>query len=285
MFNQVEPLIRRSVTPIGRYTHTPDGVRQFGTGTLFAVGNAHFVVTAAHVIDQARELDCHLCGFAYGEQTESGTSLLAIPLNGERRSWVKPLDIGIIKLCKDSVSQLTGRRFLRLCDVSLRPVDQGWGWVSGFPLKMVQAFDEKSEAFNPLNWGSVISTEEPQDVQEFDPRFHFVLQHDPSTTSPLNHDGSFQLPASFKGISGAAVWQTWWPGDDSGEEWRSRRIRVVGVQTGCYRRYTIRATNWAAAAIVIYSAVPELQPVFEMHFNGWNIKNQIERLARKKVKI
>ncbi|VTR91566.1 unnamed protein product [Gemmata massiliana] len=277
MFNALLPRIQESVTPIGLCT--TDGIRQHGTGTLVAVGEVHFLVSAAHVLDSARDAKLPLFCYAYGEKTDQGRTIVPVPLEGTRFSWPDPLDVGVVKLTDATVSRLTGRKFLRLCDVALRPAAPGWGWVSGFPLGMVQPVGDTSEAYNPLNWGSVISTAEPTNVSNFDTRFHFVLEHDPQEAAQLTGD-PFKLPASFGGISGCAVWQTWWPIEEQGAEWRSRKIRIVGVQTGCYRKRTIKATNWAAVAVLLAAAAPELQPVLQLHFPGWDARDQIYRLAK-----
>lgn len=279
MFDALSPFIRESVTPIGLLV--PGGeVVQHGTGTLFAVADAHFIITAAHVLDAVRDNNSALFGYAYGTTTEDGTTLVGVPLDGGHCCWPDPLDIGVIRLTPDAVSRLTGRRFLRLSDVCLRPVVPGWGWVTGFPRMMAQRQGPTTEILNPLNWGSVISTAEPFPMENFDPRFHFVLEHDPATAGRLDRGPAIELPDTFGGISGCTVWQTWWPGEDEGNEWRSRRVRAVGVQTSCYRKHTIQATSWIAAAILICGAHPELTRVFEMHFPGWNLRDAITRLAR-----
>ncbi len=267
MFDAVFAVVREAVTPIA--VGQPDGsLAAHGTGTLFAVGEVHYVVTASHVLEQAVGAGRELYAFTLAGTSDRGVMLEPVRLDGTIYRFDDPADVGIVRLADDTVVALRGRRFLRLLDVGLRPSCPGWGWISGFPRELVGSPTPNTFAYNAINIGAALTDREPANVQNFDPSCNFVLDTDRQRM--WRPDGApVELPQSFGGISGCSVWQSWWPGDDDPARWRTRQVRVVGVQTSVYPRLPIiKATTWDAVLLAIYRANPELMPSITLHFPG-----------------
>lgn len=258
--------ILESVIPIG--AHGPDGEPvQVGTGTLFAVGDTHFVVTATHVLDRV-DRDGAACAFVPGgEVGEYGTRLNPVPLFGNSHRAPHPVDVAVLALEPESAAGLVGRRFLRLTDACLAPEPLGLGWVWGFPEERIRTVAPGAKAFEPLNMATPILSHDGAGLLDFDPEIHFVLNAAPTGFAWSDGSGPAALPHRFEGISGSSVWQTWWPSRGGPDEQRARMVRVVGIQTSFYRKPAlIKATNWGAVVEVIRQALPGLRPVLGWHF-------------------
>ena len=104
-------------------------------------------------------------------------------------------------------------------------------------------------------------------LSNFDPLFNFVVGADPLGFAWSDGSGPAPLPERFNGISGCAIWQTWWPSRGRLGDRQARGVKVVGVQTSYYRsQLLIKATHWGAVAELIRQAFPTLRPVLGMHF-------------------
>jgi hypothetical protein len=271
MFSEANKRIRESVTPIG--FQTPDGtIHPFGTGTLLAVADTHFVISAAHVFLRILKGERPIFGFGILPTNDKFGNLPAALLEGQAVSFPDPVDVSVLRLDSPSVARLAGRRFLRLNDICLRPMSPGWAFVSGFPCERVQDVGEDTTSFTPLHLGAPITGLAPPDLPGFDPELHFVLNNNPADMNTT--DGSpVSLPSSFGGISGSSVWQTWWPDDDESSRWRTRRVKIVGVQTGVYPlAKLIKASNWEGVLLAIYRSDPELFRSIRMHFPGLRLQ-------------
>jgi len=268
MADEVMPLVRDSVTPLAGYRAPGAEPVPIGTGTLFVVGERHFVVTAGHVIkDNEPHFPAGVCGFAVGGLDEVGTRLHPVLLNGDVYRFEDPQDVAVIALDSDSAAGLTGRRFLRLTDVVLEPQTVGFGWVVGYPNEYIREVAGVGKGFDPMTLGSVFRGDDPGTIANFDPTFNFLVDADRSQLVTMDGSEPASLPHFLNGISGCAVWQTWWPGVDRPGAWTSQRVRIVGVQTGYYRKpQFVKATKWGYVANIIYRQFPNLRTILEMHF-------------------
>jgi hypothetical protein len=93
-----------------------------GSGLLIQVGKAHFLITAAHVLDentQAKEDFCNLV--TYGQRHPvilKGESFRTTIAKGKTRD-ADPLDVGFVKLSEEMVAQIGEDRFLSSLNVDL----------------------------------------------------------------------------------------------------------------------------------------------------------------------
>lgn len=268
MAGELFPLVNQSVTPVAALPRGSNEPLPLGTGTLFAVGSTHFLVTAAHVLAKVETYGECGCAFGVGEDEDVGTRLHPVPLTGTAHRVDDPFDIGVIELDESSVSALVGRRFLRHTDVALRPEPGGGAWVVGFPQEYIRDVPARGRGFAPLSLATTILVGDDVAIENFDPECHFLLNADPSGLVQEVEGSPASLPRFYYGISGCAVWQVWWPSVDHWPtEWRTKKVKIVGVQTSSYRKPPVlKATYWGHVARLIYQQWPDLRGVLEMHF-------------------
>jgi hypothetical protein len=271
MYAAVYEQVKRSLSPIGISDPKTGQIVQHGTGTLFAVGQDYFLVSASHVFGDAVGHDRIIYAYDFGEVNEHGTKMIAVQLDGKIYRY-EEADLGILRMTEESARKFTQRSFLRLHDVRPKPAFPGWAYIYGFPREYVKEGPDATNFYNPLNMAAAISLQEPPGVHGFDPVLHFVL--DTSRERMSRTDGEVvQLPDNLGGISGCPVWQTWWPGEDESSYWRTKRVRIVGIQTGAYTRGIyktkgplIKASKFEGVLLLIYKSNEALLPVIDMHF-------------------
>ena len=83
-----------------------DAVHQFGTGTLFAVADHFFVVTAGHVIKQASKHKKTLAITSAGSHFVPVVNDWQVTSGGQYGSIDDPLDVAIYRLQPDAVGDL-----------------------------------------------------------------------------------------------------------------------------------------------------------------------------------
>jgi hypothetical protein len=253
---------RECVTPIA-VVHA-DRTHQWGTGTLFRVADQCFMVTAAHVWQEAERanLDGHLCLFSY----EASGDSRPVSFGGRMHLLSDPHDVAVLALEASVVADLGDRRFLRLSDVAFRPHPRGLLWVYGFPQETAVRSPGDSELrFQPL-WCLLPRVGGDTTLENFDPRFHFLLNA--ARESLVDRDGiPAEMPRRLRGISGCSIWQPEWPADNDPESWKPDGTRIVGVETSLYPGPSfIKATCWEAIVHVLHVACPDLRKVLQLHF-------------------
>jgi len=119
MSEELLPALREAVIPIGVYDANGNEPRPLGTGTLFAVADKRFIVSAGHVISDIDKLSGMACAFVKGEQGEHGIRLTPVPITGNAHRFEDPPDVAVMDLSAETSAALAGVRFLQLSDVEL----------------------------------------------------------------------------------------------------------------------------------------------------------------------
>ncbi|VTR91565.1 unnamed protein product [Gemmata massiliana] len=267
MSEELVPIFRQSVIPLGVYGDNGNEARPIGTGTLFEVADRKFIVSAGHVVEAIDNLRGVACAFLPGIVEHDRTRLTPVPVVGRAYRLEDPADVAVLALAQEAVATFSGVRFLRMVDVELRAEPLGCGWACGFPNEYIRDLDAHSRGVAPLTLASTILRHDGDGLSNFDPFTHFLLEANRANFGWADGSGAAPLPERLNGISGCAVWQTWWPSRGRIDERRARNIKVVGVQTGHYRnRGFIKATHWGVVAELIRQSFPELRPVLGMYF-------------------
>lgn len=253
------PLCRRVVTPIVGYRngHEPGHCE---TGSFFRLGDASFLVTAAHVGEDA--WDAGFRGLYVFDAPADGRCE-PVPLNAEVWEMPAPSDVAVFELEEDVVGRLPGRQFLRLSDVCQGPLCPGLFWLDGYPTETLNRnIPGVVWGYEPLNLCTGLSPNDGDLLEGFDRRLHFLLAADRDDLS--TQDGTpGQMPRRLNGISGCPVWQVGWPGRSGFDP---SLVRVVGVQHVYHPTSSvIRATRWGAVAQVLWNRRPDLRGIIEMH--------------------
>ena len=247
-------------------------LRQFGTGTLLKVADQVFVVTAAHVIRQAKKDEGSLCLAG-----EHGTIVPAegewfLSAKGQYGTHADPFDVAVLPLAENIVAKLGAKAVLRLHDVGFdEDFKDGIYCLYGFPTLWANISTETAPVMvaKPFQYVSYTFEGSTTGLSEYQERFHLLLTAAPSATTDIegNHQvfrakGNFpaRFPHDIVGISGCSVWKI---GDRRVPitEWGSLTPRVVAVETSVYGdRNVIKATKWFAVSTLLAEAYPDLKP-------------------------
>lgn len=247
-------------------------LKPFGTGTLLKVADQLFVVTAAHVVRQAKKDDGSLCLAG-----EHGTLVPAdgewfYSAEGQYGSHTDPFDVAVLPLAENIAAKLGAKGFLRLHDVGFdEDFEAGIYCLYGFPTLWASISTEATPVMvaKPFQYVSYAFEGSTTGLSEYQERFHLLLTADPSETTDLGGDrqvfrakGNFpaRFPHDIGGISGCSVWKI---GDRRVPlaEWGKLTPRVVAVETSVYgNRKIIKATKWIAVSTLLAEAFPDLKP-------------------------
>ena len=244
-------------------------VRHIGSGTLVAVADARFVLTAAHVIREASR-----DGLTIGVGSSANNHFTA--LTGKVILSDDGFDIALCQLDDRQVSRMVGAEFVRVADALFEiNLSGGYFVVSGFPAMWSTTSDSKHSVMKArlLQYGTYAFAGNCAALGGYDPTKHFLLEATPAALLDQHgNETSFntrsglpaQMPTDLKGVSGCSVWII-------GNLNRTPTVtsipaRIVGVETGVYaKRGAIKATRWSSVTTLIYNAFPSLRPAIELY--------------------
>jgi hypothetical protein len=228
----IEQFMRSVTVPL----FTGEDARVFaGTGSLFAVADRHFIVTAAHVVEEVKnpaELACPEHPVK-GEIYSLGSITVARPQKSS-------IDVAVMEMTSpETITRMReGWRFLGLRNIRA-PHDRGVFVLSGFPVALGSHMNGKVLA--PM---ATVYTERLLDVPTeakipVDPTLDLFFHYDKEGVTLSNHP--FTSP-SLKGASGGSVWE-YTP--VRGALWSPEAaVKVIGVQSAFLRDQYFRAKNW-----------------------------------------
>ncbi len=275
---EMETRARPCVVPLMVSDMGAQTMHACASGTLFQIADQHFLVTAAHVFEQAREhFDSRL--FTSDYRTKSPT----VPLKECRVHHYKhaAIDVAVFELTDLVLSQIPNRIFLRLADVEFGPdVPKGRYYLYGWPCELTQ--EDKTEETVTLNSFSFVTqlhTAQVPSVRYYEPEIHVLL------STPTEAGGSVPLlgaqmarPGSLSGISGCSLWKAC-DSDTSAPTWTADDARIVGVQSSAIGtdHSIIKGVRWSAVAAIIWHEYPDLRR--PMMITQPEVANEMNRLA------
>jgi len=196
---EIEPILRASVLPL--LVKYQGRLAQLGTGTLFQVADASFIVTASHVVEEAAKRRLPLFTF---DCVETGQ---AISLQqADFQAYTEPLvDVAIARLSNEIVRAMPNRRFLSVHQTERdlpRPRLSG-GWLHGNPDRVQTRIPTLCCIDNLVHWRRACrnAVEAPPPTSELDGcnRRHDRRGHAASRTSARNQRVQC-LATSLRGI-------------------------------------------------------------------------------------
>jgi hypothetical protein len=251
-------------------------LRQIGSGTLLAVAEHKFIVTAAHVVRCALK-DGRTLGVSGSINDKFvATSGKWIVSGGEDNSE-DPFDVAIYEFSSEQSSHFIPESFVRIGDVSFEEdLSNKYFLVTGFPgmWSTTSANDVEPIKSRLLQYGTYAFRGNTVGLTGFRPDHHILLEAKPEdTVDNIGNPISFrtrngfpaQIPADLAGISGSSVWAI---GDLQipMAAWSSKHSRLVGIETSVYAiRGVIKATRWNAITTLLYQAFPAVRPTIEMY--------------------
>jgi hypothetical protein len=253
-------------------------VGQIGTGILFQVADAHFLVTAGHV---ARRASKHRMTVAIGASPSRlvpliGQWMCTDPSDpGDESSDLH--DVAVKKLTADAVEKLLESNvFLHTSEIrDLDPGPRAVYCLFGYPGMWSAPSRSVSEQLRvkPLEHVTYTHNGDVVALRYYDRKLHILLAGGPEDLSdddglPVEvRDRSGQprlFPRALQGVSGCSVWHI---GDTSVplDQWAKDRARLIGIETSIYQAAgVIKVSRWRIVSTLIYEACPELRSAFKI---------------------
>ncbi len=250
---------------------------QHGTGTLFRIADAFFLVTAAHVFRLARQ---YALSIGFGAAINGsfipirGRHLESRPKYADDDSDV--CDIAIYPILSEDVSHIEKDRFLSLVDVDCGSQSPTAVYsICGFPCKWSKTSrtaDEKV-VLKAIQYTSYSYSGDTSAFVGYVADRHLLISANVDETTDDKGDAvrfvdfvgdALTFPKQLSGISGSSVWRI---GDLNVplSEWNSDHAKVVAVQTGVYQdKSVIKATRWSVVLEMLNRAFPELHPALSL---------------------
>jgi len=260
--NEHEQIIRRA---LNQFTATvtvpvlydgPGGADQVGTGTLLALADRYFLVTARHLFEC-----CDPGRFAIPKGRTNADLHSLGPFNLYQAKEPE-FDIAILELKEEfTVSYVkTGWQVLRLENIGLASSVAGEFILCGYPSQ--KAWRTKGSIGGSL---LTVFTQRMDIPKEADRPVHPVLDlffFYPAEAPTL--DGEIVQMPHLRGASGASIWEYREPANDA--FWAPARVlKAIGVQSsfreGCY----FRVKSWAAVLMMLRRADATLAPLIDAH--------------------
>ena len=251
-------LALQATTPI--ICHNGHREAQHGMGTFLQVGEKKFLVTAAHVINNAVNARYGMSVFD-GIHVDSGSQ--GIRLTGQPIQLQGTIDVAVVELSDETSSRLLSRKFLSLAYFHMKPVRPGSFCLFGFPTSETGDFpDGKGKYMAPFAYGTVNYPGDPNLLEDFDVKEHIALYR--GSDNAVDREGNPRsMPAKLEGISGCPIWQVHIQGQST-HGWTPQSIYVVGVQTGVSKS-AIRATQCWAVERILWDEFPSLRNILELY--------------------
>jgi hypothetical protein len=250
-------------------------VHQFGSGTLFRVGDDSFVVTASHIIKKA---SAHVKTLGI---TSAANSIVAVPgtwmcsSEAQYGSTHDPFDVAVHKLSKDAIDKLGSKSYLTFDDIEFQAQSATAVYtLFGFPGIWSDSTKTDTDRLQvkPLQFTTYAYDRDTGVFKDYQERFHILL--DAQLAQSIADDGSpakftdlegsdAPFPDALGGISGCSVWRI---GDLHVpiDKWSQDASRLVAVLTGGYDpKEAIIATKWVAVSTLLYEGYPEVRKAMQ----------------------
>ena len=213
------------------------------TGILFAVGDSHFIITAAHYLEDYASISIPL----YTAPVIPGDN--PIPLGGKVYGN-KAIDIAVMELSKDVVQMLAPRRkFLRITDVDLSCEEcDGLYVVVGYPNASnysICDIENRRITNYPFQYGALLYKGSVDADLGYNPSHNIVLKH---LVEGLNAQQESQRAPSFEGMSGCGIWRLKRNDQGIAKPWTPEDRRLVAIQVSCKPGSFIKGA-WIAHAL------------------------------------
>lgn len=252
--------------------------QHLGTGTLFRIGDAGFLITAGHVFKKAAEFQATIGigGTTHGRFVSLANGYTLVSTEGQYGCSFDPLDIGLHRLSSTVADQIPTHRFLRFDEVEFVAQPPGGVYTMvGFPTfwsTPSRSSDEKV-SYRALEFTACRYDRDCSGLERYQERLHLLIDGRISQTTDSDaasvkfedtHGWAIEFPFGIKGMSGCSVWRI---GDLAVpiDEWKQTRARLVGVLTGSYQdKEVIQATRWVAVSTMIHQGFPELRPAMAL---------------------
>ena len=257
------PTIWNCTVPL--FVEQGDAIRQSGTSTLLRIADRLFLVTAAHVLLDAKKASVTLRARSH----ELRATLM--PLIGRfihlRSDSENVFDSAVMELNAETAVALSGYQPVSLSDIDRQQqATDDLYIVAGFPCELAR---EGTKDGSPVKLTRFFGFTYPyrgstSRLTNYDPRHHVLLDARREYAATIVGDGS--PPGSFKGLSGCSLWKVNATIVDRGK-WKPSHAKIIAVQTSEYTDPgVLKGTKWSNLVRAIHEDCPELRPSLGLEF-------------------
>jgi hypothetical protein len=244
-----------------------DEPRQQGSGVLFRIADAHFVLTAAHVVEPCKNKHGIPMFIGAGPLNSPGISLNGLRVMIDEGDP----DLAVIELSPGAAGEIARtHRFLNLAQCEFAPSYHPLQpfLVLGYPLVQTQ-FDTENRRLSVEPFAYVTShypvgtCKIPDDV--YRQTLHLLFDY---SEGFIDDQGiSVPLPAPH-GISGCGVWRIGRP-DLPPAEWAPDEFKLIAIEHGLLpETRALIGTRLKNSFDLLLSYHPELEPAFRLSVPG-----------------
>jgi len=262
--NEAAPrLLARTVSVL--VEEPPGALTQHGTAVLLAIADSIFVVSAAHVLNDARYHPLWINPVA------NHANLIPLErVDVHSTSDDKLVDFSFFKVPEPYATELvTSKICVRLDEIEMRLPSGDWYAVLGYPTELnVFKSMELTVPTVPMYYATRLHDAAADPMADFDPKVNIALKlalygsGDPVTRTPST------LP-DVRGMSGAGIWQLHHRHEPP-LSWTVDRIRLAGMfhtragKSGLFQTSSgstaIVGVHFAHVVRTIRKAFPDLSP-------------------------
>jgi hypothetical protein len=225
-----------------------------GTGTLFKIAGRHFLITAAHILD-----DFHSERWAFPTGPHSG-EIRTFGAAEFTRTTDESADICIVELKDpDAIAMLEREwRFLTLDNIWLPDLSAQAVFLSGFPSVRAKYADGNLRG-RLFVVRSTYNTDrpEPKGAPPLKRGVDFFI-HYQNRVNELT--GENIADVQIQGTSGCSIWAYKEQGWVASTVWTPETaLRVIGIQSAYVKNQYLRAKSWGAVLLILGNMDPQLR--------------------------
>jgi hypothetical protein len=230
-----------------------------GTGTLFAISDHRFLVTASHVVVPTKP-EFEMTLWLIGPEGTPPVRLVGTRIVTHSPGGVDDdaADVAIWALEESTISGLGNCTFLRQSDiVADDDFAEDYYFLSGFPIEWANTGRGPERGATLVTYTTQSYVGDPPVARSYRPDWHILL----ALGGGMDLDGSPKpLPREIKGMSGCSIWRSYFRTQNGAET-----ARVVAVQTGTLQNNTIiKGTRWAIVVNMLLEYYPELNKAMSL---------------------
>ncbi len=255
------PKIDASTVPI--YGFQDKQVKQNRTGVLFRIADTHFILTAAHVMQEIIQARIPLLA------DFSTRHKIPIPLV---EGWFHMTeekdgrDVAAIAIPPSVVADLPAhRQFLTLADIETEPESKrGFYLAFGFPTEWYRK-DQDLYRTDPLSFLTAIFEGELNPDAFFDSKVHIALTFEHNAINALTRE-ELSLP-QVNGMSGCGLWRIVNYSKAEIVAWSADKIRLVAIQHRWFNQRQYIQGTWITYVLgLIWDNYPSLREAMKISY-------------------
>jgi hypothetical protein len=235
-----------------------------GSGVLLKIADAAFILSAAHVLKHAEEMELQIGPMSHGSR---------VIRPDDAQIWIHKdldeVDIGFVRLSEATANELSiHKSFIRMDSLDLRVSDPCSGAYTflGFPAQYNSPnYDKKEITPLPIHYLCNPLLNAPEAHAGTSVLFQ-VTKNTVILSDSQNSLIEEQRIPELNGISGCGMWRLFGVEDRVNrlDQWQPSWIRLVGIEHGWVRGKWVKGTFVRHAISLIANTYPELRTSIQL---------------------